>query len=308
MSAQVLGWEFEGHRSRVRLADVYAFGRRGARRPALPALVGRESRESYRLGQPGEGRLRPLFEELANLRPGELERDPAPLVDFASTWGFLGSKLEHFSLAPGAYEPPPIGTFGERVEFWIWHVRQLRDALALARACEAKGETALAELVKIQHRREGRVATYLGAHVRNLGEDGVGPFEWAMTHRRQAFHVEFPKGDLRAAGFRVLLAMIDQSLGSSRLGLEPDARAPFGIALVARPQSLLEAAWAQFASHVARGDITFQCEACGRISTDERAKPGPTREVCNQACKQKRRRDRLAAKSRRARTNRRGRA
>jgi len=299
MAARVLGWGFEGRPAVVRLADVYAIQDDGS--PGgepFKALVGRDSKRVYQLGRPAG---RPLFEELGRLSPDDVSRDPAPLVPFASTWGFLGSKLEQFSLAPDEYKPEPLGAFGERVEFWVFNIRRLRDALDLKRAHDQNDTRALANLVEIRERLGERVAFFRGATVQNLGKDGAGPFEWKNTERSLSFNVALASGGPRAGAFRILLALIEQSLGSVRLGLEADKRSPSGVAVVGRPSSTLEAAWTQLASHVAHGDSVRRCPECGKLFTDERDKPGPAQELCGRSCVKKRSRSRSAAKIRRTR-------
>lgn len=306
MTSRTLGWDFEWRTARARLETVYVVGETGAREGPFLALVGGDIRHQYRL----EERDRPVYEALADLAPEQLEENAVPLMAFAAEWGFLGERLEHYSLAPDRWEPLPRpgpkasviqatpGCFGQRVAAWIFAVRELRDALELWSAWAANDRKVLADRVEIRERHGERIATYLGSTMRKVR---AGCFEPVRPNRSQLFHVAHPTGDLRAAGFRLLLGMIERRTGSARIGFEPDRRAPHGAAVVARPASLLEAAWIQLASQVVAGDVARRCPVCGRIFADERAKTGPEKQICSRACISKRYRQRKPGKAKRSR-------
>lgn len=326
-----LDLDFEWQPARVGLAEVYAVPRRGRavpRGPALPALIGRDTGRPYRLEQRDE----PVYQALANLGPAEtLERDPTPLVAFAERWGFLWPDLEHFSLARGDWQPNTArtvpGVFGQRVEPWIWAVRELRDALELWRDVEARDRKALRERVQIQERMGQPEAFYLGASVHELcpgcgkpvvprdsrpatacahchqvlpGDPEKKVFEPIRTDRRDAFRVGIgERDDLLVASRRVLLHMVETRLGTAPLGLKLEQRAPSGVALVARSRCLLDAAWVQLASHVLAGDVVRRCAAsgCSQLFV-VKSKPGPERRFHNKACKQRDYRERDATRAR----------
>src|SRR5262245_57894450 len=138
MAARMLGWDFEGRKARVRLAEVYRIVEveKDSEDPSahaewswigpFQALIGANA-GPYRLKERSEQ----VYQALGKIAPERLEEAPEPLVAFAEEWGFLGERLGHFSLAPGRYEPPRRGralvpgVFGELLDTWIFAVRQL---------------------------------------------------------------------------------------------------------------------------------------------------------------------------------------
>jgi hypothetical protein len=299
MAARLLGLgSFEWRRAQVRLEHVHPVGEDGAKGAQLLAIVGADVGEPYDL----EARELRVYDALADLDPDALEIDPQPLIGFAAEWGWLvGGRELYAPVDPASPAANALGfASGERVEGWIAAVRELRDARELWAAWSAKNARAMSELVEVRTNNRGeRSATFLGGTFRQIGLRQVEReidgkvikvpepiFEPVRRGRSQLFHVPHPRGDLRAAALDVLLAMIESRAGSGRFGFERDARAPHGVALMARPQTLIECAWVQMANHVWSGDTVRRCAnpECSHTWTEEGAKTGPEKVFHSKPC------------------------